>query len=150
MGSSFWIQRFRVWFPPGDPPREGFVTQAGELCLQAGSYSSLPPQRGSTARVSLLQQVPSSPHRRKEVFVEHPYNDPLFCSSQFPCLPLWRKAKPLQLNNSCPLPPKNTIQETLGKRILPSNTSWPKHIKSFLLKFPFISHLNASTLFSEP
>lgn len=68
---------------------------------------------------------------------------------QFPCLPLWRKAKPLQLNNSCPLPPKNTIQETLGKRILPSNTSWPKHIKSFLLKFPFISHLNALTLFSE-
>lgn len=152
MGSSFRIQRFRVWFPPGDPPREGFVTQAGELCLQAGSYSFLPPQRGSTTHEFLfcnksphlltagrrsLQSIPTMTH----CFSLH---------RQFPCFPLWRKAKSLQLNNSCPLPPKNTIQETLGKRILPSNTSWPIHIKSFLLKFPFISHLNASTLFSEP
>lgn len=65
---------------------------------------------------------------------------------QFPCLPLWRKAKPLQLNNSCPLPPKNTIQETLGKRILPSNVSWPKHIE-FPIKVPFYLPLKRSNTF---
>lgn len=66
---------------------------------------------------------------------------------QSPCLSLWRKAKPLRLNNSCPLPPKNTVQETLGKRILPSEHILAKTHQEFPIKVPFYLPLKRLNFF---
>lgn len=68
---------------------------------------------------------------------------------QSPCLSLWRKAKPLQLNNSCPLPSKNTIQETLGKRILPRKHILAKTHQEFPIKVPFYLPLKCFFFFSR-
>lgn len=127
-----------------------YVTQAVVLYLQAGSYSFLPSQRGSTAQVPLLQ-VPSSPRHRKRVLMGYPYNDPLFCSSQtVPLLVTLKKGKtPLIKQFLSPAPKEHHTKRHWGKEFCQANTSWPKHIKSFLLKFPFISHLNAF-FFPEP
>lgn len=131
------------------PPGGRRVTQAVELCLQAGSYSSLPPQRGSTARVPLPQQAlpVSSPQEEgpRGVSLQRPYCFALH--RQSPCLSLWRKAKTLQLNDSCPPPPKNTVQETLGKRILPSEHVLAKTHQEFPIKVPFYLPLKRFSLF---
>lgn len=68
---------------------------------------------------------------------------------QSPCLSLWRKAKPLRLNNSCPLPPTNTIQETLGKRTLPSKHILAKTHQEFPIKVPFYLPLKCFFFFSR-
>lgn len=147
-GSSFRIQRFRVWFPPGDPPRKGFVTQAGELCLQAGSYSFPPPQRGSTALVSLLQQVPSSPHRRKKVLAEHPYNDPLFCSSQtVPLLATLEKGKTPSIKQFLPLAPKEHHTRDTGEKNSAKQHTLAKTHQEFPIKVPFYLPLKRFNIF---
>lgn len=137
MGSSFWM-RFRVWFPHGDPPREGFVTQAGELCLQARSYSFPPLWRGSTARVSLLQQVPLSPHCRKKVLEEHPYSDPLFCSTQtVPLLVTLEKGKIPSIKQFLPLAPKEHHTRDTGEKNSAKQHILAKTHQEFPIKDPF-------------
>lgn len=148
MGSSFWIQRFRVWFPPGDPPRERYVTQAVELCLQAGSYSFLPPQRGATAQVPPTQQVPSS-HHRKKVLTEYPYNDPLFCSSQtVPLLVNLEKGKTPSIKQFLsPAPKEHHTRDTGEKNSAKQTHTLAKTHQEFPIKVPFYLPLKRFTFF---
>lgn len=119
-GSSLQIQRFRVWFPPGDRPTQGGICHTSSRAVsvsQARSYSFLLLQRGSAARIPLPQQVPSSPHHRRKVLTKYPYHDPLFCSSQtVPLLVALGKGKTPLINQFLsPAPKEHHTRDTREK-----------------------------------
>lgn len=151
MGSSLRIQRFRVWFShlvthPGrdlshkqsscvcKPDHTPFFLHKEDLLHEFLCRNKSPCPLTTGRRSS--RSIPTTTH----CFALH---------RQSPCLSLWRKAKTLQLNNSCPLPPKNTIQETLGKRILPSQHILAKTHQEFPIKVPFYLPLKRFNIFQN-
>lgn len=139
----FQIQRFRVWVPPGDPPGVGDASHKRPSCVckpdRTPFIALLSSSRGSTMSSSATTSpFVSSPQEEgpRGVALQRPHCFALH--RQSPSLVTLERGKTPSVKQLLPPRPHRTPHKRhWGKGFCQANAPWPKHIKSFLLKFPF-------------